>query len=85
MKLIKVLAHPHLSQALLGSSGTSNAGTSKDAASGQSNTSLIKSLLATKVNECMIPISMKTAALAPATNQDSQPPVVAQVTRLNGH
>lgn len=79
--LLKVLAHPHLSQALLGSNTT--ASTSKET-TGQSNTSLIKSLLATKVNECMIPISMKTTALAPAANQDSQP-VVAQVTQLNSH
>lgn len=56
------MAHPHLSQALLGSSSTPTAGTSKDSQTpGQSNTSLIKSLLATKVNECMTPVSMRTA------------------------
>lgn len=63
------MAHPHLSQALLGSgtttSSTTQAGTSKDiiltTAPGQTNTSLIKSLLATKVNECMTPVSMRTA------------------------
>ncbi|KAI4462715.1 at-rich interactive domain-containing protein 2 [Holotrichia oblita] len=46
------MAHPHLSQALLGSAATTavtQASTSKDAVAGQSNTSLIKSLLATKV------------------------------------
>lgn len=58
------MAHPHLSQALLGSAATTavtQASTSKDAVAGQSNTSLIKSLLATKVNECMTSVSMRTA------------------------
>ncbi|XP_056631020.1 AT-rich interactive domain-containing protein 2 isoform X7 [Diorhabda sublineata] len=73
---IKAIAHPHLSQALLGlgntsttsSSGVINkdnlttASTSSTGATGQtSNTSLIKSLLATKVNDCMSTVSMKTA------------------------
>ncbi|KAK9720447.1 RFX DNA-binding domain [Popillia japonica] len=60
----QVMAHPHLSQALLGSAATTavtQASTSKDAVAGQSNTSLIKSLLATKVNECMTSVSMRTA------------------------
>ncbi|GLV39949.1 bicoid stability factor [Carabus blaptoides fortunei] len=95
----QVLAHPHLSQALLGSSA-SNTGTAKEATAagttvtasvagastgtpGQSNTSLIKSLLATKVNECMSPhtVSMKTTALSPVVHavpsQDTQSAVVA--------
>lgn len=73
------MAHPHLSQALLGSSTTSattQASTSKEMLTttpGQTNTSLIKSLLATKVNECMTPVSMRTAS-------DCQN--VAQVTTL---
>ncbi|KAJ8964238.1 hypothetical protein NQ314_005037, partial [Rhamnusium bicolor] len=54
---LKVMAHPHLSQALLGSTGTTStttitmsAGPSKESQAGQgSSTSLIKSLLATKV------------------------------------
>lgn len=71
----KVMAHPHLSQALLGNgSSTTTAGTSKEAQAGQSNTSLIKSLLATKVNNCMTTVSMKTAT-------DCQN--VAQVTHTN--
>ncbi|XP_056631013.1 AT-rich interactive domain-containing protein 2 isoform X1 [Diorhabda sublineata] len=72
----QAIAHPHLSQALLGlgntsttsSSGVINkdnlttASTSSTGATGQtSNTSLIKSLLATKVNDCMSTVSMKTA------------------------
>ncbi|KAJ3657293.1 hypothetical protein Zmor_009109 [Zophobas morio] len=59
----QVMAHPHLSQALLGSnsSGQATAGSSKDNQAGQSNTSLIKSLLATKVNDCMTTVSMRTA------------------------
>lgn len=77
------MAHPHLSQALLGSGAITTpqtAGTSKDVQNitptttpGQTNTSLIKSLLATKVNECMTPVSMRTAT-------DCQN--VAQVTQL---
>ncbi|KAK4887370.1 hypothetical protein RN001_003641 [Aquatica leii] len=54
----QVMAHPHLSQALLGS-GTNVAG--KESQTSQSNTSLIKSLLATKVNDCMSSISMKSS------------------------
>ncbi|KAF5270062.1 hypothetical protein FQA39_LY08474 [Lamprigera yunnana] len=54
----QVMAHPHLSQALLGSTGNT---TSKESQTGQSNTSLIKSLLATKVNDCMSSISMKSS------------------------
>ncbi|XP_044254837.1 AT-rich interactive domain-containing protein 2 isoform X3 [Tribolium madens] len=58
----QVMAHPHLSQALLGSnSAQTTAGSSKDNQAGQSNTSLIKSLLATKVNDCMTTVSMRTA------------------------
>jgi AT-rich interactive domain-containing protein 2 len=58
----QVMAHPHLSQALLGSSSAqATAGSSKDNQAGQSNTSLIKSLLATKVNDCMTTVSMRTA------------------------
>ncbi|KAK9875639.1 hypothetical protein WA026_009438 [Henosepilachna vigintioctopunctata] len=70
---IKALAHPHLSQALLGNI-SSNINTStaaspmKEASQQQttasqqgSNTSLIKSLLANKVNECMSTVSMRTA------------------------
>lgn len=62
------MAHPHLSQALLGSgcanstaSGGSGA-TAVGAKEGQSSTSLIKSLLATKVNDCMTApvVSMRT-------------------------
>lgn len=60
------MAHPHLSQALLGGGtiATTQATTSKEVQSmpGQTNTSLIKSLLATKVNECMTPVSMRTAS-----------------------
>ncbi|CAG9840930.1 unnamed protein product [Diabrotica balteata] len=77
---IKAMAHPHLSQALLGATAASTStatttitvssgGSSKDhqtmstsTAAGQtSNTSLIKSLLATKVNDCMSTVSMRTA------------------------
>ncbi|XP_057671699.1 AT-rich interactive domain-containing protein 2 isoform X8 [Diorhabda carinulata] len=73
---IKAIAHPHLSQALLGLGNTSTTAssgvinkdnltttsTSSTGATGQtSNTSLIKSLLATKVNDCMSTVSMKTA------------------------
>ncbi|KAF5308291.1 hypothetical protein FQR65_LT06284 [Abscondita terminalis] len=54
----QVMAHPHLSQALLGS-GSNVAG--KESQTSQSNTSLIKSLLATKVNDCMSSISMKSS------------------------
>ncbi|RZC36970.1 AT-rich interactive domain-containing protein 2, partial [Asbolus verrucosus] len=58
----QVMAHPHLSQALLGNSSTqATPGSSKDNQAGQSNTSLIKSLLATKVNDCMTTVSMRTA------------------------
>ncbi|GJQ83093.1 hypothetical protein Trydic_g20104 [Trypoxylus dichotomus] len=60
----QVMAHPHLSQALLGSAApqaSTQAGSSKETVTGQSNTSLIKSLLATKVNECMTSVSMRTA------------------------
>lgn len=90
------MAHPHLSQALLGngsgkeivvvassssspatvapsSSSTSTAAPSGVSLQGQSNTSLIKSLLATKVNNCMTTVSMRTAT-------DCQN--VAQVTPL---
>ncbi|XP_049826034.1 AT-rich interactive domain-containing protein 2 isoform X3 [Aethina tumida] len=47
----QVMAHPHLSQALLGASGTTTttSATSGQKDSGQSSTSLIKSLLANKV------------------------------------
>ncbi|XP_045481044.1 AT-rich interactive domain-containing protein 2 isoform X6 [Harmonia axyridis] len=72
---IKALAHPHLSQALLGNSSTSTTTfttttliTNKDGSQQQiisnqqgANTSLIKSLLANKVNECMTAVSMRTA------------------------
>ncbi|CAH1286487.1 unnamed protein product [Diabrotica balteata] len=76
----QAMAHPHLSQALLGATAASTStatttitvssgGSSKDhqtmstsTAAGQtSNTSLIKSLLATKVNDCMSTVSMRTA------------------------
>lgn len=85
------MAHPHLSQALLGNgaavstsskeamvAASSSTTVSTTAAStggiqGQSNTSLIKSLLATKVNNCMTTVSMRTAT-------DCQN--VAQVTPL---
>lgn len=94
---LKVMAHPHLSQALLGNgatagtSGKEQSATASSAAAavvttvaaaaaqqaagtqGQSNTSLIKSLLATKVNNCMTTVSMRTAT-------DCQN--VAQVTPL---
>ncbi|KAK5644097.1 hypothetical protein RI129_007942 [Pyrocoelia pectoralis] len=56
----QVMAHPHLSQALLGSSGNSN-NSGKESQTSQSNTSLIKTLLATKVNDCMSSISMKSS------------------------
>lgn len=58
----QVMAHPHLSQALLGASGTTTttSATSGQKDSGQSSTSLIKSLLANKVNDCMTTVSMKT-------------------------
>lgn len=68
------MAHPHLSQALLGCTSAttvpctstvtvgSSGGTKEIQSSGQtSNTSLIKSLLATKVNDCMSTVSMRTA------------------------
>ncbi|XP_044750022.1 AT-rich interactive domain-containing protein 2 isoform X5 [Coccinella septempunctata] len=72
---IKALAHPHLSQALLGNTSTSTTTfttttliTNKDGSQQQiisnqqgANTSLIKSLLANKVNECMTAVSMRTA------------------------
>ncbi|XP_050518132.1 AT-rich interactive domain-containing protein 2 isoform X2 [Diabrotica virgifera virgifera] len=76
----QAMAHPHLSQALLGATAASTStatttitvssgGSSKEnqtmstsTAAGQtSNTSLIKSLLATKVNDCMSTVSMRTA------------------------
>lgn len=81
------MAHPHLSQALLGTPSSTtvpSAGCSKDsqatlttpmATVQPTNTSLIKSLLATKVNECMTTVSMKTA--------DCQS--VVQVTQLTNH
>ncbi|XP_031339468.1 AT-rich interactive domain-containing protein 2-like isoform X2 [Photinus pyralis] len=56
----QVMAHPHLSQALLGSSGNSN-NSGKESQTSPSNTSLIKTLLATKVNDCMSSISMKSS------------------------
>lgn len=64
------MAHPHLSQALLGTSSANSSSTvttsvasmpSKDISSQSSSTSLIKSLLATKVNDCMTTVSMRTA------------------------
>lgn len=64
------MAHPHLSQALLGTSSANSSSTvttsvasvpTKDHSSQSSSTSLIKSLLATKVNDCMTTVSMKTA------------------------
>lgn len=65
------MAHPHLSQALLGSSSASSSSTSATIVTASSNkdnqlnqsssTSLIKSLLATKVNDCMTTVSMRTA------------------------
>lgn len=64
------MAHPHLSQALLGTSSANSSSTvttsvasmpSKDLSSQSSSTSLIKSLLATKVNDCMTTVSMRTA------------------------
>nr|XP_023020407.1 AT-rich interactive domain-containing protein 2 isoform X5 [Leptinotarsa decemlineata] len=73
---IKAMAHPHLSQALLGCSSSNMTTTSttivatsagvnasKESQVGQtaSSTSLIKSLLATKVNDCMSTVSMRTA------------------------
>ncbi|KAJ8968964.1 hypothetical protein NQ317_018328 [Molorchus minor] len=69
MLISEVMAHPHLSQALLGSTCTTStttvtvsAGPSKEGQAGQgSSTSLIKSLLATKVNDCMSTVSMRTA------------------------
>lgn len=77
------MAHPHLSQALLGNGATAGTSSKEAAAAtapqqaagtqGQSNTSLIKSLLATKVNNCMTTVSMRTAT-------DCQN--VAQVTPL---
>lgn len=78
---MKAMAHPHLSQALLGTPSASTSNSNKDSnstlitqQSGQSSTSLIKSLLATKVNDCMTTtVSMKTAT-------DCQN--VAQVTPL---
>ncbi|CAH0561486.1 unnamed protein product [Brassicogethes aeneus] len=75
---IKAMAHPHLSQALLGTSSATSTTTlttptttltTPSVASvqqqvapkeGQSSTSLIKSLLANKVNDCMSTVSMKT-------------------------
>lgn len=100
---MKVLAHPHLTQALLGSSGGSPspttggkalAGSNKEVAGGGPPTSLIKSLLATKVNaagsECMMPqsatvagSSMMPAACSTTTTTTStstkQPPTAPQV------
>lgn len=68
---MKAVAHPHLSQALLGTSSANSSSTltttvasmaSKDNQLNQSSsTSLIKSLLATKVNDCMTTVSMRTA------------------------
>ncbi|CAG9819624.1 unnamed protein product [Phaedon cochleariae] len=70
-------SHPHLSQALLGANAAtapattnatpacqvSGAGKDNHSGSGQtSSTSLIKSLLATKVNDCMSSVSMRTAS-----------------------
>ncbi|XP_066999629.2 AT-rich interactive domain-containing protein 2 isoform X2 [Anabrus simplex] len=69
----QVLAHPHLSQALLGSGGGGGQTPKEGAATGPSSTSLIKSLLATKVMpgaaECM---GMQPAPAVCAS--DNQPP-----------
>ncbi|XP_021925461.1 AT-rich interactive domain-containing protein 2 isoform X4 [Zootermopsis nevadensis] len=101
----QVLAHPHLTQALLGSSGGSPnsatggkalPGSNKEVAGGGPPTSLIKSLLATKVNaagsECMMPqpatvaaSSMMPEACSTTTTTEStstkQPPPAPQVTQ----
>ncbi|PNF32753.1 hypothetical protein B7P43_G04513 [Cryptotermes secundus] len=99
----QVLAHPHLTQALLGSSGASPnpatggkalAGSNKEVAGAGPPTSLIKSLLATKVNaagsECMMSQSATVAAssMMPAaccttttTTSTKQPPPAPQVTQ----
>ncbi|XP_069680492.1 AT-rich interactive domain-containing protein 2 isoform X3 [Periplaneta americana] len=77
----QVLAHPHLTQALLGSGGGSPnptttggkalAGSNKEVAGGGPPTSLIKSLLATKVNaagsECMMsqPATVAASSMMP--------------------
>lgn len=93
----QVLAHPHLTQALLGSGGGSPspgkapAGSNKEAAGGPP-TSLIKSLLATKVNaggsECMmtqpaVPTSMLPAECSTTTTTTTtkQLPPTPQVTQ----
>lgn len=63
------MAHPHLSQALLGTSSTNSSSTATPTVvassikelNQSSSTSLIKSLLATKVNDCMTTVSMRTA------------------------
>lgn len=78
---IKVMAHPHLSQALLGS-GCANTTTNASKDQGQSNTSLIKSLLATKVNESMNPVSMRTdcQSVAQVVARQQQQRLLAQQT-----
>ncbi|XP_017768593.1 PREDICTED: AT-rich interactive domain-containing protein 2 isoform X3 [Nicrophorus vespilloides] len=77
----QVMAHPHLSQALLGS-GCANTTTNASKDQGQSNTSLIKSLLATKVNESMNPVSMRTdcQSVAQVVARQQQQRLLAQQT-----
>ncbi|CAG2059898.1 unnamed protein product, partial [Timema podura] len=57
-----VLAHPHLTQALLGSTGA------QPQAKEGCSTSLIKSLLATKVTPCMSPPALTGIVSMPATS-----------------
>nr|CAD7262384.1 unnamed protein product [Timema shepardi] len=58
----QVLAHPHLTQALLGSTGA------QPQAKEGCSTSLIKSLLATKVTPCMSPPALTGIVSMPATS-----------------
>ncbi|KAJ9575535.1 hypothetical protein L9F63_007605, partial [Diploptera punctata] len=100
---VKVLAHPHLTQALLGSSSGGSPSSGKALPAGGSNkeaaggppTSLIKSLLATKVNaggsECMmtqpaVPTSMLPAECSTTTTTTTkQPPPTPQIVTSQGH
>ncbi|XP_064215038.1 AT-rich interactive domain-containing protein 2 isoform X4 [Tribolium castaneum] len=86
----QVMAHPHLSQALLGSnSAQTTAGSSKDNQAGQSNTSLIKSLLATKVvarQQKLLAQQVNATTTTTTSTADNKTPVKAenQKSRLNG-
>ncbi|XP_017768585.1 PREDICTED: uncharacterized protein LOC108556814 isoform X2 [Nicrophorus vespilloides] len=72
----QVMAHPHLSQALLGS-GCANTTTNASKDQGQSNTSLIKSLLATKV----VARQQQQRLLAQQTSQQQTPETTKTIVK----